>query len=64
MTLSNYIAYTLARYYKIDNQKGQYLFLRSPIIFFPTIAFDWKLGQAFSFNVGFSMGYNTVINDY
>tara|TARA_A100001388_G_scaffold96076_1_gene69895 strand:- start:2533 stop:3525 length:993 start_codon:yes stop_codon:yes gene_type:complete len=64
MTLSNYVAYTLMRYYRIDNQDGQYLYLRSPLIFFPTIAFDWKLGQAFSFNIGFSMGYNTVINDY
>ena len=64
MTLSNYVAYTLARYYRVDNQPGQYLLLRSPIIIFPTIAFDWKLGQAFSFNIGFSMGYNTVINDY
>ena len=52
------------RYYLIDNQDGKYLYLRSPLIFFPTIAFDWKLGQAFSFNIGFSMGYNTVINDY
>ena len=30
----------------------------------PTISFDWKVGTAFTFNVGISMGYNTVVNDY
>ena len=68
ITFSNYLAYTLVRYY--DNNiggnswKDRYLLLRSPIIFFPTISFDWKLGQAFTFNLGVSMGYNTVVNDY
>ena len=41
-----------------------HLLLRSPIIFFPTVSFDWRLGQAFTFNLGVSMGYNTVVNDY
>ena len=64
ITFSNYIAYTLMRYYEGNNRDDRYLLLRSPIIFMPTISFDWKLGQAFSFNLGVSMGYNTVVNDY
>ena len=68
VTISNYLAYTLVRYY--DNNiggnswKDRYLLLRSPVIFFPTVSFDWRLGQAFTFNLGMSMGYNTVVNDY
>ena len=68
VTISNYLAYTLVRYY--DNNIGgnswedRYLLLRSPVIFFPTVSFDWRLGQAFTFNLGMSMGYNTVVNDY
>ena len=46
------------------NQDSQYLLLRSPIMIFPTISADWKLGQAFTFNLGVSFGYNTVVNDY
>ena len=64
ITFSNYIAYTLLRYYEGNIEGGRYLFLRSPIIFFPTISFDWRVGTAFTFNVGISMGYNTVVNDY
>ena len=68
VTFSNYLAYTLIRYYDNniggDSWEDRYLLLRSPIIFFPTISFDWRLGQAFTFNLGVSMGYNTVVNDY
>ena len=64
VTFSNYIAYTLLRYYEGNIDGGRYLLLRSPIIFFPTISFDWRIGTAFTFNVGLSMGYNTVVNDY
>ena len=64
VTFSNYIAYTILRYYEGNIEGGRYLFLRSPIIFFHTISFDWKVGTAFTFNVGISMGYNTVVNDY
>ena len=68
VTLSNYLAYTLVRYYDNniggDSWEDRYLLLRSPIIFFPTVSVDWKLGTAFSFNLGVSMGYNTVVNDY
>ena len=64
ITFSNYIAYTLMRYYEGNNPEDRYLLLRSPIIFFPTISMDWKLGTAFTFNLGASMGYNTVVNDY
>lgn len=64
VTFSNYIAYTILRYYEGNIEGGRYLLLRSPIIFFPTISFDWKVGTAFTFNVGISMGYNTVVNDY
>ena len=64
VTFSSYIAYTLLRYYEGNIEGGRYLLLRSPIIFFPTISFDWKVGTAFTFNVGISMGYNTVVNDY
>ena len=64
VTFSNYVAYTLLRYYEGNIEGGRYLFLRSPIIFFPTISFDWRVGTAFTFNVGISMGYNTVVNDY
>ena len=64
ITFSSYIAYTLLRYYEGNIEGGRYLFLRSPIIFFPTISFDWRVGTAFTFNVGISMGYNTVVNDY
>ena len=64
ITFSNYIAYTLMRYYEGNNPEDRYLLLRSPIIFMPTISMDWKLGTAFSFNLGVSMGYNTVVNDY
>jgi hypothetical protein len=38
--------------------------LKSPIILMPTISFDFQLSQAFKVNLGFSMGYNTVVNDY
>ena len=64
VTLSNYVAYTLMRYYEGNNSGERYLLLRSPIIMFPTISVDWKLSQAFKLNIGFSMGLNTVINDY
>ena len=68
VTFSNYLAYTLIRYYDNniggDSWEDRYLLLRSPIIFFPTVSFDWRLGQAFTFNLGVSMGYNTVVNDY
>tara|TARA_A100001015_G_scaffold313954_1_gene422355 strand:+ start:1631 stop:2611 length:981 start_codon:yes stop_codon:yes gene_type:complete len=64
VTFSNYIAYTLLRYYEGNIDGGRYLLLRSPIIFFPTVSFDWKIGTAFTFNIGVSMGYNTVVNDY
>ena len=64
VSFSNYIAYTLMRYYEGNNIGDRYLLLRSPIIFMPTLSFDWKLGQAFTFNLGVSMGYNTVVNDY
>ena len=64
ITFSNYIAYTLMRYYEGNNPEDRYLLLRSPIIFMPTLSFDWKLGTAFTFNLGVSMGYNTVVNDY
>ena len=64
ITFSNYIAYTLMRYYQGNNPEDRYLLLRSPVIFMPTISMDWKLGTAFSFNLGVSMGYNTVVNDY
>ena len=68
VTISNYLAYTLVRYYDNDiggnSWKDRYLLLRSPVIFFPTVSFDWRLGQAFTFNLGMSMGYNTVVNDY
>ena len=64
ITFSNYIAYTLMRYYEGNKPEDRYLLLRSPIIFMPTLSFDWKLGTAFSFNLGVSVGYNTVVNDY
>ena len=64
VSFSNYIAYTLMRYYEGNNPEDRYLLLKSPIIFFPTISMDWKLGTAFTFNLGASMGYNTVVNDY
>lgn len=64
ITISNYMAYTLVRYYEGNNLGDRYLLLKSPLIFFPTISVDWKLGQAFTFNLGLSMGYNTVVNDY
>ena len=68
VTFSNYLAYTLIRYYDNniggDSWEDRYLLLRSPVIFFPTVSFDWRLGQAFTFNLGVSMGYNTVVNDY
>ena len=64
ITISNYMAYTLVRYYEGNNLGDRYLLLKSPLIFFPTISIDWKLGQAFTFNLGLSMGYNTVVNDY
>ena len=64
ITFSNYIAYTLMRYYQGNKPEDRYLLLRSPVIFMPTISMDWKLGTAFSFNLGVSMGYNTVVNDY
>ena len=64
ITFSNFIEYTLLRYYEGNIDGGRYLLLRSPIIFFPTISFDWRIGTAFTFNVGLSMGYNTVVNDY
>ena len=64
ITFSNYIAYTLMRYYQGNNPEDRYLLLRSPVIFMPTLSFDWKLGTAFSFNLGVSVGYNTVVNDY
>ena len=68
VTFSNYLAYTLVRYYDNniggDSSNDRYLLLRSPVIFFPTVSFDWRLGQAFTFNLGVSMGYNTVVNDY
>ncbi len=64
VSFSNYIAYTLMRYYEGNNKDDRYLLLRSPIIFFPTLSMDWKLGTAFTFNLGVSMGYNTVVNDY
>ena len=64
VTFSNYIAYTLLRYYEGNIDGGRYLLLRSPIIFFPTISFDWRIGTAFTFNVGLSMGYNTVAVSY
>jgi hypothetical protein len=64
ITISNYMAYTLMRYYEGNNLGDRYLLLKSPLIFFPTISVDWKLGQAFTFNLGLSMGYNTVVNDY
>ena len=64
ITFSNYIAYTLMRYYEGNNIDDRYLLLRSPVIFMPTISMDWKLGQAFTFNLGVSMGYNTIVNDY
>ena len=68
VTFSNYLAYTLVRYYDNniggDSWEDRYLLLRSPIIFFPTVSFDWRLGQAFTFNLGVSMGYNTGVNDY
>ena len=64
VTFSNYIAYTLMRYYQGNNPEDRYLLLRSPIIFLPTVSFDWKVGTAFTFNIGLSMGYNTVVNDY
>ena len=64
ITFSNYIAYTLMRYYQGNNPEDRYLLLRSPIIFMPTVSFDWKLGTAFTFNLGVSVGYNTVVNDY
>ena len=54
----------MLRYYEGNIEGGRYLLLRSPIIFFPTISFDWRVGTAFTFNVGISMGYNTVVNDY
>ncbi len=64
VTFSNYIAYTLFRYYEGNSEGNQYLLLKSPIILFPTISVDWKVGQAFVLNVGVSMGYNTIVNDY
>ena len=64
ITFSNYIAYTLMRYYEGNNPGDRYLLLRSPVSFVPTLSMDWKLGTAFSFNLGVSMGYNTVVNDY
>ena len=63
-TFANYTSYTLLRYYGGLNRDSQYLLLRSPIMFFPTFSADWKLGQAFTFNLGVSFGYNTVVNDY
>ncbi len=64
VTLTNYISYTLLRYYKGLNSGKQYLLLKSPIILMPTLSFDFQLSQAFKVNLGFSMGYNTVVNDY
>ena len=64
ITFSNYVAYVLLRYYEGLPEDNRYLFLRSPFIMFPTVSFDWKFGKAFTFNIGLSMGYNTVVNDY
>ena len=64
VTLTNYVSYTLLRYYKGLNSGKQYLLLKSPIILMPTLSFDFQLSQAFKVNLGFSMGYNTVVNDY
>jgi len=64
VTFTNYISYTLFRYYSGLNSGKQYLLLKSPIILMPTISFDFQLSQAFKINLGFSMGYNTVVNDY
>ena len=51
VTFSNYIAYTLLRYYDGNIDGGRYLLLSSTIIFFPTFSFDWSIGTAFTFNV-------------
>ena len=64
ITFTNYVSYTLLRYYKGLNSGKQYLLLKSPIILMPTLSFDFQLSQAFKVNLGFSMGYNTVVNDY
>ena len=45
VTFTNYISYTLLRYYKGLNSGKQYLLLKSPIIFFPTLSFDFQLSQ-------------------
>ena len=64
MTFTNYVSYTLLRYYEGLNSGKQYLLLQSPIMLMPTLSFDFQLSQAFKVNLGFSMGYNTVVNDY
>ena len=45
ITFSNYIAYTLMRYYEGNNPDDRYLLLRSPIIFMPTIIFFSRIDK-------------------
>ena len=64
LTFSNYISYTLLRYYGGLNQDSQYLLLRNSIMIFPTISRILEIGILFTVNLGVSFGYNTVVNDY
>ena len=63
LVLQTFVSYTVFRYFEGLNQETKYLLLESPILIYPGFSLDIPFGQSFKLNVGFNIGYNTLVND-
>jgi len=63
LNLQAFMSYTLFRYYEGFKVDKKYLILESPILLYPGFNIDFKFTETFKINLGFNVGYNTLVND-
>lgn len=63
LNLQTFVSYTIFRYYEGLKTDTKYLLLESPILIYPGLNIDFNLTRTFKINLGFYVGYNTLVND-
>ena len=63
LNLQAFVSYTLFRYFEGFKVDKKYLILESPILLYPGLNIDFKFTETFKLNLGFYVGYNTLVND-
>jgi len=63
LNLQTFLSYTVFRYFEGFKVDKKYLLLESPILIYPGMNIDFKVTNTFKMNLGFYVGYNTLVND-